>query len=128
MPHRTYVSEGKDIVIQDITGDITRHTQVPVIIEGHELGNKLGIKKMLVDMTHARNVEGVADSFGFAYSDLRNTPGISHGFRVAIVTSPDDHSHDFIEVVLSNSGRDTKFFKDRNEAIAYLKLEFPQST
>ena len=121
MPHRTYVSDDSTYIIQEVRGEITRATQLQAIIEAHGLGLKLGINKFLVDITNARNVESVAESFNFAYSDLRNSPLVSKGTCNAVLVAPDDHSHDFVEVVLANSGRDAKFFRDRNDAIAYLK-------
>ena len=121
MPHRTYVSDDSTYIVQEVSGEITRQSQVPATIELHEMGKRLGINKFLVDMTNSKNVDTVAENYDFAYVDLRTSPSVSRGVTIAVVTSSDDHSHDFVEVVLSNSGRDARFFKDRNEAIAYLK-------
>jgi hypothetical protein len=93
-------------------------------IEAHEVGRKVGTKKFLVDATMARNVESISDNYEFAYEDLKNTGGaelIDRGARVAILTAPGDHSHDFALTVMINSGFDVKHFEDREEAIRYLK-------
>ena len=93
-------------------------------IEAHEVGRKVGTKKFLVDATMARNVESISDNYQFAYEDLKTPMDgqvVDRGARVAILTAPDDHSHDFALTAMINSGFDVKKFEDREEAIRYLK-------
>lgn len=42
---------------------------------------------------------------------------------VALLVDPDDHSHDFIEIVARNSGHDFTLFRDHEQVINHL-LEF----
>ena len=124
MPHRILVSDDSSYVILELTGDITRKTQMEYNIEAHEVGRRVGTKNFLVDATQARNVESISDNYHFAYEDLKS-PGpaqlVDRGARVAILTAPGDHSHDFALTVMINGGFDIKHFEDREEAIRYLK-------
>ncbi|MBW1814413.1 MAG: hypothetical protein JRJ39_12290 [Deltaproteobacteria bacterium] len=71
-------------------------------LEAHTLGGKLGINRYLVDVTESRNTDSVMESYDFAYEDMKNTEGIDLYARVALLVSPGDHSHDFIETVTTN--------------------------
>ena len=113
--------DGKYISLK-ITGDIDSKIAMNNNIEAHALGKKLGINRYFVDLTKSRNVESVADSYKFAYEDMK-TPMIDKSARVAILVDPNDHSHDFIETVLQNSGHSVKLFTDRKLAKSYLLKE-----
>jgi len=123
MAYRIYVSDDRKYIVLEVTGEITRQQHFAHVLEAHEQGRQLGIRRFLVDAIHARNVDSVTENFQFAYEDMRTTPEIDHGAKVAAVAAPGDHSHDFIEVVLSNSGNSAKFFRDRNEAIRFLTTD-----
>jgi hypothetical protein len=88
--------------------------------ESHALGRKLGIRRYLVDLRKSRNVESLLDGYQFAYQDMPQQPEIDRSARVAILVSPGDHSHDFIETVSRNSGLDVTLFRDYEQAIAHL--------
>lgn len=110
--------DGKYIIMK-VTGDIDSNTAMANNIEAHSLGKKLGINRYLVDFTKSRNVEPIADSYKFAYEDMK-TPLIDKSARVAVIIDPKDHSHDFIETVLQNSGHSIKLFTDKKLAKKYL--------
>jgi DNA-binding response OmpR family regulator len=40
---------------------------------------------------------------------------------VAMLVAEDDHSHDFVETVMSNRGYKTRLFRDLEEALKYLE-------
>jgi hypothetical protein len=73
-----------------------------------------------VDATEARNVETAVANYQFAYQDMAQTPGLDPDAIAAFVVSPEDHSHDFIETVLRNSGQSATLFRDRKQAIRFL--------
>jgi hypothetical protein len=89
-------------------------------LAAHALAKQLGIDRFLMDLTDSRNVESVTSKYIFAYSDMKNTPGINRNARVALLVNPDDHSHDFILTVAQNSGLNTTMFRDRQAAIEHL--------
>jgi hypothetical protein len=47
-------------------------------------------------------------------------PGINQKARTAMLVSPNDHSHDFIEALFRDSGADVTLFHDRDLAVWHL--------
>ncbi len=45
----------------------------------------------------------------------------AHALKVAVVASPDDDSHDFLEIAAHTAHYDLKVFKDYEEAVRWLK-------
>ncbi len=111
--------DGKYILIKG-NGEITRALAMQQNIEAHALGAKLGINRYLTDLTESRNVDSVANSFEFVNMDMKTEPGINRFARVAVLVSPGDHSHDFIELVARNAGLNVKLFTDPDAAVAHL--------
>ena len=103
------------------SGVITREIQLKYTIEAHKTGRELGINKYLVDVVKAKNVESTVGNYEFAYTDAKRTDQIDKTAIVALLVAPEDHSHDFSEVVARNSGLYVKLFRDRDSAIEYLK-------
>ena len=112
-------NDGKYIVLK-VVGDYTRQIALKNNLEAHATGKELGVNQYLVDMTESRNVETVTENYNFAYKDMINTPGIDQKARVAILVSPGDRSHDFVETVTKNVGLNVKLFTERELAIQHL--------
>ena len=121
MSHSISTSEDGKYIILEIIGDITAEIIMKMIIEAHAIGEKQGISRYLVDGTQARNVSTITDNYQFAYDNMKSTPGINIHARVAMLVSLDDHSHDFVETVTQNAGFNAKMFRDRTQAIEYLR-------
>lgn len=121
--HRIFVSEDNSYIIMERKGEVTRQTAMEQNIEAHRLGRELGIRKYLVDATHARNVETILGNYKFSYEDMTCNPEIDSNAIIAAVVSPDDHSHDFVETVLRNNGVNVTYFRDKDCAIEYLKAK-----
>lgn len=115
-------ADGKYILLK-VTGNINRKLALKYNQKAHTLGRELGINRYLVDVTEARNVETITDNYDFAYRDMQNTPTIDKLARVAVLVSPGDHSHDFVELVSQNAGLSVKFFRDREKAVGHLLEE-----
>jgi len=105
-------------------GEIDRELTTQRNLEAHALGAELGITRLLVDLTEARHVDTVMNTYGFAYEDMQSLPGINKNARVAVLVSPDDHSHDFVETVTRNAGQNVTLFRDREAAIQHLLKDF----
>ena len=112
-------SENGKYIIQKVIGTYNRKLALKNDIEAHALGKKLGINRYLVDVVECINTESSAEKYKFAYEDMK-TESIDRSARVAILTHPDDHSHDFIETVIRNAGFDVTLFRDRKLAIKHL--------
>ncbi len=111
--------DGKYILIK-MHGDMTRALAMQQNIEAHQLGKELGVNRYLTDLIDSTNVDSVINDYEFAYADMQTEPDIDRYARVAILVRPDDHSHDFIEVLATNAGLNVKLFRDREQAIAHL--------
>lgn len=123
MSYSILLSTDEKSIILEINEDITAQNIMKMIIEAHELGEKNKISRYLVDATRAKNISTATENYYFAYENVKTTPGINLNARVAMLVSPNDHSHDFIEIVTRNSGFVTKLFRDRDTAIKFLNEE-----
>jgi hypothetical protein len=119
MPYTITVSSDNRYIILSIEGGISRETAMVYNLEAHKLGNALGINRYLVDVRFSRNTDSVIANYSFAYSDM-NHEDIDRFAKVAILVSPDDHSHDFVETVSRNAGFDVVIFTDRDLAVSHL--------
>ena len=111
--------DGKYIVLKH-WGELTSALAMERNLEAHALGAELGITRYLVDGTEARNVDSVTNTYKFAYEDMKIPPGIDQNARIAMLVSPDDHTHDFVETVTRNAGQNVTLFRDRELAIQHL--------
>jgi hypothetical protein len=121
MPYRLEISPDRTHIILTIQGDITRERAMKFNIEAHVLGRKHGINRYLVDATESRNTDSPVGNYAFAYEDMATVPDIDRTAQVAILVSPGDHSHDFVETVSRNSGLNVTIFTDRRLAEESLK-------
>ena len=115
--------DGKYIILKH-WGVINRKITTERNLEAHKLGAELGITRHLVDLTEAKHVDTVINTYKFAYEDMRFQGGINKKARVAVLVSPEDHSHDFVETVTRNAGQNVRLFRDREAAIAHLLRDF----
>ena len=111
--------DGKYIILKH-WGEINRELTTQRNLEAHALGAELRIARHLVDLTEAKHVDTVTNTYQFAYEDMRFLPGINKNVRVAVLVSPDDHSHDFVETVARNAGQNVTLFRERGAAIQHL--------
>ena len=113
-------SEDGHYIILKHCGEINSEMTTQRNLEAHALAAKLGITRHLVDLVDAKHVDTVANTYKFAYEDMRFLPGINKNARVAVLVNPDDHSHDFVETVTRNAGQNVTLFRDREAAIQHL--------
>jgi len=85
-----------------------------------ELGARHNINRYLFDLRGAPNIENVVPNYQFAYKDMDNF-SFPRGARSALLTDPDDKSHDFMETVFRNAGFKVRLFSNKNSAIAWLE-------
>jgi hypothetical protein len=107
-------------IIHKAEGIVNRGIMFEQTLEAHALGRELGIDRFLVDLTKARNNDHIGNDFFFAHEDMKKNNGINKSAIVAIITSPEDSSHDFIETTLRSAGQRVKIFKNVDEAMRYL--------
>ena len=118
----TVVEDEKYIILVG-KGEINsgdRYVLMQPLIEAHELAKKMGIRKILVDVTEARNALRILDNYEIVTHTIAQEPAIDRHMRVALLVSPDDHSHDFTETVARNAGFNFRLYRDRTQALASL--------
>jgi hypothetical protein len=103
-------------IILKVKGTITRQSIMRANLDAHALGKQLKVSRYLVDVTEAMNAESALENYKFANYDMQMTEGINKYAHVAILVSPNDHSHDFAEVVSRNACLNVKIFTDLDQA------------
>jgi hypothetical protein len=116
-------SSDRRYIILKVVGDYTRERAMTNTIDAHAVGRELGIHRYLVDMTESRNTESVLANYEFARKEIWEAPEIDTTALVAVLVSPDDHSHDFVETVARNAGLRVTIFRDRARAEQHLRVD-----
>ena len=116
------VSEDGKYIVLVIRGAIQGDPKILIqpMIELNELARTLGTKRCLVDATNATNVQSVFDDFAIVNWTTAKEPAIDRRMQIALLVSPEDHSHDFIETVSKNAGYNFRLFREQERAIEYL--------
>jgi hypothetical protein len=118
------ISPAKDgdhiqIVLHDV---MNRQIGIDVVQDAHALGDLLGIDKYLMDLTKAVNDDSTINQYNFAHVDIPTADGLNQFAKIAVLVNPADHSHDFMETVLRNTGVNIRLFHEREEALAFLRV------
>jgi hypothetical protein len=116
-------AEDGDHILIVVHDAINRKIGIKMLQEAHALGDQLGIDKFLMNLTDAVNDDSTIDQYAFAHTDVPTTDGLNHFAKIAVLVDPADHSHDFMETVLRNTGVNIRLFHEREEAMAFLSLE-----
>lgn len=123
MSYTIYPSEDRKYIVLKHCGEMNSEFGMTRVMEAHKMGAEIGITRYLVDLTEAINVDPAPKSYTYAYKDFETPTGIKRNARVAMLVSPEDHSHDFVETVLRNAGHNVTLFRDRESAIKHLLKE-----
>ena len=120
MEYSITLSDNGRYIILKVKGDLDRLSSLRKIIQAHELGAKLGIDRYMADLTEARSIRSVLDDYQLANDDTHNDPRINTYALIAMLVSPDEHSHDFFEIAAINAGWCVKLFRDGQSAHDFL--------
>ena len=107
-------------IIIKIVGDFTAKEMMTCVAESHSQGRSMGVRRYLVDVTEARNVDSAQGNYEFAYIDMKQNENADPHARVAALISPGDHSHDFAATTSTNAGMSLTLFTDLGDAVSYL--------
>ncbi len=122
MTEEIKVSDNSKYIIVRVDEDMTRTLAESLGLEAMHLGIKKNLNKFLYDLRNSRNKETINANYIFAKQDLKRLdPNPTN--KIAMLTSPNDKSHDFIETVLRNAGYNVKLFIVEEEAIIWLEEE-----
>ena len=122
MSFKVTLSEDGTYVICKITGPLTAEIARESMIELDRMCRAHNIKRVLNDVREVSNVLNVTRNYEFAYKDMVEL-GIQRDVFGAILTAPEDSSHDFVETVARNAGYNVRVFRDENAAVNWLKSE-----
>jgi hypothetical protein len=119
MAYQITVSDDGKYIILKASGPISRQLALKYNLEAHALGREKGLSRFLLDFTECHNTDTVLRNFKYVYDDMKD-PGIIQTAGTALLVSPTDHSHDFIEALFRDAGADFTLFHDRALAVAHL--------
>jgi hypothetical protein len=99
--------------------DVTLHSAIEHQRAMRMFAQKYGVHHFLLD-TRGNSFRGTyVDLFRFARKILHKE-GFNSTWKVALVTSPKDRSHDMLELFTHNAGYQVKIFTDYDEAQVWL--------
>ncbi|QQS36422.1 MAG: hypothetical protein IPM56_00255 [Ignavibacteriales bacterium] len=120
MDYEIKVSESGKFVVVKVFKEMTVEKGQQTAIESQSLASQKGIKSFLYDVRDAPNTESPTSNYQFAYKGMPKFQGQRES-KVAILTSPDDESHDFLITVMTNAGYNVKRFTDEEPALNWLE-------
>lgn len=121
MAYTIEVSPDGCFLVITVRGSFGSEEGLKYTAEAHALGARLGIDRVLVDVTGAVNSDVTENSYDFAYRRLPRGADHPGPRRIATLVSPDDHSHDFVLLASQNAGFNVRSFRDRAAAESYLR-------
>jgi len=121
MPYSISLAENDTILVVKISSPSDTCTAFDYANEIHDYMVKMGIKKLLVDCTECELVSTITGIYKLAYDDLNKLSDFQYKARTALLVSSDDHSRDFMETVFINTGHILRLFRNREQAMEYLK-------
>jgi hypothetical protein len=119
MDYDLQISQDGSYIIVRFLSDITTEIGEGANKDASDFGAKHGISRYLHDLRQVRCIEKPTNQYLSAYKTVHGL-GIDRASKIAMLTSPDDHSHDFIEVLWQNNNFNVKIFRDENSAIKWL--------
>ena len=77
------------------------------------------IKKFLIDVRGISNIATTFEQYNLGYKDMTDF-GLDPVSRIAILSDPENESHNFIETVFLNAGYKCRIFTDETDALDWL--------
>ncbi|MFZ1519193.1 MAG: hypothetical protein WAU11_10485 [Ignavibacteriaceae bacterium] len=114
------ISDNNKYIIVQVNENMTRALAERLGFEAIQLGNTKNITRFLYDLRNSRNTESINVNYIFANQDMKRLETNPNNM-IAMLISPGDKSHDFIETVLRNAGYNVKLLEVESEAIAWLE-------
>ncbi len=122
MNYEIKVSDSGKYIVVIVNSDMTRAIAEQVGKEAIHLSKKKNINLFLYDLRNSVNKESVNSNYIFAKQDI-NRIEPDYANKIAMLTSPNDKSHNFVETVLRNAGHNVLMFTDKEKALEWLLEE-----
>ena len=120
MINKIKISDNNKYIIVQVNENMTRALAERLGFEAIQLGNTKNITRFLYDLRNSRNTESINVNYIFANQDMKRLETNPNNM-IAMLISPGDKSHDFIETVLRNAGYNVRLFEVELDAIAWLE-------
>lgn len=120
MSYTISTSDNRKFLRVHVEGDFSTAGAREWSAELREAGRTQGIRRFLIDARSSRNISTVLENYQYAYTNSHEL-ALEKNVRVAILTSPDDRSHDVVETLMRNAGYNVRVFSDESAAIAWLE-------
>ena len=109
MDYHVSLTENKKHLICVVTGKFSADQAKLFAEEAGKLALETGCRRLLFDVRNARNTSDIFQNYDFAF-DAGDHLIHQSDTRTAILVSPEDDSHDFMETVMSRAGYTTRVF------------------
>lgn len=120
MSYTIDISDNRKFFRVRVNGDVSAQLACKWSAELQEASRAHGIRRFLFDVRTSRNVSNVLENYMFAYNDAKELQ-LERNARSAILASPEDRSHDFVETVMRNVGYNVTVFSDESSAVSWLE-------
>jgi hypothetical protein len=121
MSYSIDISEDRSYIVITLKGAFESHQAMEFADISHELAKTTGIQSLLVDLYECRNIQSEQENYDMINKDFDGNPSVDRRTKIALYVHPDDHSHDFTQSVAQSDGHNIRIFRDRAEAITFLK-------
>ncbi len=111
--------DGKYVVVT-VTGEVTTETAREYSSVATEKAEEWGLRNFLFDLRNAVNTQSTLTNYEYAYEEMPKQQ-LSTTARCALLVAPEDHSHDFIELVSRNAGYNVRLFRNAEQAAAWIR-------
>ena len=121
MDYSIKLSDDGKYVVTTVYSPVTAELENEFSSDSLKMCFKTAVYKILVDVSRVRNTASNIDNYLLAYENLAKIKN-SKNVRLAVLVKPGDHSHDFIETVVTNAGHTCRLFSDKDNAIEWLDV------
>ena len=121
MPYNLSISDDNTMIIIKVDGNVNSTMALEYSMNAYLLAKDKGILCFLIDLTNARNQQTIAENYDFMNLDLDESGFVDRRAKIAMLVSPEDHSHDFVEKIARIMGHNILLCRKMDDAITFLK-------
>ena len=121
MPYNLSISDDNTMIIIKVDGNVNSNMALEYSMNAYLLAKDKGILCFLIDLTNARNQQTIAENYDFMNLDLDESGFVDRRAKIAMLVSPEDHSHDFVEKIARIMGHNILLCRKMDDAITFLK-------
>lgn len=120
MSYKVSISECGRWVQTKVRSHITMELALEFIAAAAQVAEEYDIQSFLFDLRDSSNVKSPTDDYKIANHHLRDL-GFRFSARVALLVTPDDKTHDFLQVTAANAGHNWQLFDNEQAATEWLQ-------